>query len=88
MKIYKIDLPREAPGLLTVALKLAWPVTVMMQHGVPRLWYAHDEAMADRRFLIHCVGTGREADLAALGGYIGSVVDGDYVWHYFLRPEE
>jgi hypothetical protein len=61
------------------------PVLVAMQHGVPTLWCDVD-ADADgvafkREFCV--VGTGHTAP--SDGEHVGSVIDGQFVWHIFER---
>ncbi len=44
-----------------------------------------DADLLSRRFLLR--GTGHPLDLEATGRFVGTVLDGPFVWHVFEAPE-
>lgn len=50
------------------------------------LWAAIDHTAPKRDVEIRIAGTGEW--LSRVGSYIGTVVDGPFVWHVFTGPEE
>lgn len=59
-------------------------LTVQMQHNTPMLWYSFSpKAKTTTKRIVYCVGTGFPHDETLLGDYIGTVQEGNYVWHYF-----
>jgi len=69
---YEVQLPRGAKFL-----------SVQRQYEVPVVWAEVDPTgpMVSRR--LHIVGTGWMFDPTGLV-YIGTLQDGDLVWHYYL----
>lgn len=83
--VYKYDLP--APGkMLGVPVGADFkPLCIMMQNGEPRLWAEVERDGATRVVDIYCIGTGWDVpdDADGLARYLGSVVAGAFVWHYY-----
>lgn len=85
MRIYKYHLPQ--PGQYAV-LDYHWgarPKLVALQNGSPCLWAEVHKDSTSRKAQVLCVGTGWDApdDLE----YLGTVLDGDFVWHFYIQPE-
>ena len=57
-------------------------LSVAMQHGMPTLWALVDPEAPNRGCDVYCVGTGQALD-SVPGKYVGTVIDGMYVWHFF-----
>ena len=60
---------------------------VQMQGGNPCIWAVVDERMPlqERKFYIH--GTGHPIAGLAVKRYIGTVQDGQYVWHVYEETD-
>lgn len=85
MRIYKYHLPQ--PGH-SVTMEYRWgarPKLVAMQNGSPYLWAEVHPDSTVRDALVTCIGTGWDApdDME----YLGTVLDGDFVWHFYIQPE-
>lgn len=60
------------------------PICVMNQDRVIYVWVEVDLEEQKKDFLhLYCVGTGYGA-VPEGKTYFGSVVDGDYVWHFYI----
>lgn len=58
-------------------------LTVQMQGGVPCIWYAVQDEYAKRTKAIRMFGTGHHVPAGLVLNYIGTVQDGELVWHVF-----
>lgn len=63
-------------------------LSVGVQHGDMKFWAIHDEEIKPKRVKIHVYGTGHP--LPKYAGvehhsqiFIGTVIDGPFVWHLF-----
>lgn len=56
-------------------------LTVMMQAGGPTVWALVDPSAEKVYRTVHIVGTGHEVPPHTV--YVGSVIDGPFVWHIF-----
>ena len=86
--IYKYPLEIGSTSHITMP-KYAKILCVQMQHNVPTIWALHHDEAAEPDYetrTFRVVGTGElvpddyNEDKAA---YIGTVQDGQYVWHIF-----
>lgn len=59
---------------------------VGMQDRVITLWALVDPDAEPTRRLIATVGTGHSAPAPDEATYLGTVMDGAYVWHVFAEP--
>ena len=82
MTIWKYDVPNPGAVMEIEMPMRAEFLSLQVQHGKPVMWWRVSEASprALRRFV--CVGTGHEADESHK--YIGTYLDGAYVWHVFI----
>lgn len=87
MRIYKYELDRENIVNLIKMPQGAKVLCFKMQGNVPCIWAMVDivQASVERKFAV--VGTGWDFDPAGLE-YVGTVIDGIYVWHLFEKVEE
>jgi hypothetical protein len=51
--------------------------------GVPCVWAMVQPGKTERRFHVHIVGTGNPAESAVGQRFVGSFVQGPFVWHVF-----
>ncbi len=69
----------------------ASPLTAQIQRSAEMdglfLWAVVNPDNPKRKYRVRIVGTGNPFDDAAFwfGGYVGTVQDGDFVWHVFVR---
>ena len=83
--VYKFPILHQVetlPNHITIKKFLA----IQLQHGVPVVWAIVDPNTPDSTtWTITEIGTGWnfQRDLSETGEYIGTIQDGDYVWHYF-----
>ncbi len=88
MIIYKYDIPSTHGMTIDFVLPaLAKPLCVMMQNGEPKIWFelAITETIHTKMFSVTCIGTGN--NFTAEGEYIGSLIDGPFVWHYYIAEQ-
>ena len=91
--IWKYDL--DVTDIQKVSMPMgAMPLHVAIQNpnsGVERtiqLWAAVDPARPKEDRLFAVVGTGNPAPEPDDAEYVGSVIDGPFVWHVFAESEE
>lgn len=48
------------------------------------LWYALDPK--ERKFEVDIIKVGTGWDIPPVGGFLGTIIEGEYVWHYFTGP--
>ena len=53
--------------------------------GVPCVWAMVQPGAIERRFSVHIVGTGNPAENAVGERFVGSFVQGPFVWHVFVN---
>ena len=53
------------------------------QDGCPCIWYECDSELPIVKLDIYCVGTGYRMDDLPPMKYIGTVLIGDFVWHFY-----
>lgn len=53
-----------------------------VQNGMPCMWVLLDPNMPTKQWEVLCFGTGHEV-LASADRHIGTVLVGQFVWHYF-----
>jgi len=58
-------------------------LSVQMQNGQPTAWALVDPAKPRLEYKIRMYGTGHV--LERRGTHIGTVIDGEFVWHYFAE---
>jgi hypothetical protein len=56
---------------------------VQMQNGIPCIWAIVDPEAPKEKVNIRVYGTGHEIPEDAGLGYLGTVQDGPFVWHFF-----
>lgn len=61
-------------------------LTVQMQQGLVTLWALVDEDQYEHPRQFDIYGTGWDIDSSTPHEYIGTVQDGDFVWHVFEIP--
>jgi hypothetical protein len=88
MKVWKYPInPNsllDSQHLIRIKAKArAKPLCVMVQNGQVCLWVEVDPTAPDKDLVLQCVGTGYGA-VAPGAAYLGSVIDGDYVWHFYV----
>lgn len=59
-------------------------ISVQMQDGVPCIWAIVDTTAEVIPVKFQIYGTGQEIPTDCLLKHIGSVQDGEYVWHVFM----
>lgn len=83
--IWKFALPE--PGGVTVVAALGLePLCVKRQDGVAKMWASVEEPTVGdtmEEYEVICVGTGWPFDRRF--HYIGTLIDGECVWHYLYR---
>lgn len=87
MQILKFPIPI---GRVGVARLLAsgnmHPLSVQVQHGVPTLWLETDTSAPQVSYVVQAVFTGDHIPEDA--EYIGTVLLGSSVIHYYLKEEK
>lgn len=74
---------KDEPYRITVAAKKgAIPIHVGVQHQEVCVWFEVDSAAKAENLVLYCVGTGFGA-VPDDSEYIGTVVHGNYVWHFY-----
>ena len=58
-------------------------LTVQMQGGTPCVWAIVTPDKMPRKYKVVIIGTGWECQRIDASRYIGTVQDGEYVWHCF-----
>lgn len=82
MKIHKFPLLIQATQ--TIYINHGFDILCLqMQNGTPTIWAAVDPDYTLVQATIEMYGTGH--DIEGSPDYIGTVQDGRFVWHYFLR---
>lgn len=57
-------------------------ISVALQNGIPTVWFEVDTKAAPGRLRLYSVGTGHGA-LPANARFIGTIIEGEYVWHIY-----
>lgn len=76
--------PNGADPTIVITLpRAAQPLTLQLQHGAPTVWWrvTPGEPLDVRHFRV--IGTGWKFDGHKTVGYIGTWLEGDFVWHLF-----
>lgn len=58
------------------------PIAVATQNGFVCVWFECDPEAEMDSFALYCVGTGF-GKVNEKRKYLGTVIDGDYVWHFY-----
>ena len=78
--------PLEVSAVNTFQAPLdAWPLCVQMQHGKPTLWMLVTPDKDQASFQAIIFGTGHPVESVDNRQYVGTVQDGEFVWHVFLK---
>jgi hypothetical protein len=68
------------------------PLKIQLQEGIPTLWALVETSAPTVKRSILLIGTGwpisQDSPEAMLAGYIDSIQQGSYVWHFFLDRNE
>lgn len=81
--IHKYCLPFKSRivDIVEVPVRSGRLLHLAVQHGEIHVWAAVDHTDHETSTIFHLVGTGGLADTS--WHHLGSVIDGDYVWHIF-----
>ena len=63
-------------------------VHVAMQHGTITLWAIVEDHLPTQAYQYKVIGTGHECPWLFEFEYLGTAMDGTYVWHVFLEKKE
>ena len=80
MVIYKYELNRADTFQIQIPAG-AKPIHIACQGNSIMMWAEVDPNAQMVRKMFHCVGTGQEPPKGA--SYLGTVMDGVFVWHYY-----
>jgi len=84
--IYKYTLP-QGNGI-TTSIPDGKVRAIMNQDGIPSIWIEHNTDQYQISYaLITCIGTGTVFNINDVGIYIGSLQDGPFIWHYYMRDQ-
>lgn len=79
--VYKYDLTEEIIAPIEKFLHIE------MQDGVPCAWAIVDTDLEEKHYTVLCSGTGWPLlDPQTKDTYVGTLMDGPYVWHFFIIP--
>lgn len=84
--IWKFPLAVEQRQWITVPND-AQVLSIDVQSGIPCLWMMLDPNAPMTARKIRCFGTGHDVD-ASHDQFIGTVLVGSFVWHYFWGERE
>lgn len=83
--IWKWSLGRLGEQVIEIP-RGAMVLTVQKQHGAPQIWAYCDPTEPKEAIVISVIGTGIDIP-AHPGDYIGTIQEGEFVWHIFKRCE-
>jgi len=87
MRIWKYVLNFEREQLVTMP-SISEIMDIQMQRGVPVMWALVDPSAEEIEVRIVVHGTGYDIDeVPYRNEYLGTVQDGDLVWHFFMSSE-
>lgn len=84
-KIYKY--PLELTPFQKIKMPPWRPLSIQMQNGVPTLWALVKAHLEPKEITIAMFGTGCSIPIKYIASHIGTVIDGDFVWHFFFGDE-
>jgi len=85
-RIHKYDLSVGDNNVNVMLPDGAQILSVAAQHGIVRVWILLDPNIQPKKtYRFTVVGTGWDIQRDALGIFIGTAYDGEFVWHVFAR---
>lgn len=82
---YRLPFKSEMVDRVEVPVRRGRPLHLAVQHGEIHLWAAVDPAGSEVPTEFRLVGTGGKVELD--WHHLGTVLDGDYVWHIFSASQ-
>lgn len=65
--------------------RMAVPLSVKLQYGVACLWAEVDSSEKTERRKVFCCGTGNPMKDMTECLFIGTVIQGQFVWHFYIE---
>lgn len=80
---YRLPFKSDLKDTVEVRVRHGRLLHLAVQHGDIHVWAAVDPRTSEAFTVFHLAGTGAEIDTS--WHHMGTVVDGDYVWHIFTE---
>lgn len=83
---YRLPFHENLDDKVKIPVRVGWLLHLGMQHGEIHIWAAVDPSQPEVPARFRLVGTGSPIDPD--WHHLGTVMDGEYVWHVFAEPDE